>query len=131
MAEIFAEQWMQKMMEEWNNEPALANELLNLDFNSTIAYGFKDEDEPRGILVIEKGKAVLATTYIDQECNWDLRASKKDWLEWFNNPPGMMMLGMAYTSRKLQFIKGDYTAMIKDPRMAGPFLKSFSVMGRV
>ena len=58
MAEIFAEQWMQKMKEEWNKEPALANELLNLDFNSTIAYGFKDEDEPRGILVIEKGNLI-------------------------------------------------------------------------
>jgi len=131
MAEIFAEQWMQKMKEEWNKEPALANELLNLDFNSTIAYGFKDEDEPRGILVIEKGKAVLGTTFIDQKCNWDLRASKENWHEWFNNPPGMMAVGMAYTSRKLQFVKGDYTAMIKDPRMAGPFLKSFTVMGRV
>jgi len=131
MAEIFAEQWMQKMKEEWNEEPALANELLNLDFNSTIAYGFKNEDEPRGVLVIEKGKAVLGTTFINQKCNWDLRASKENWQEWFNNPPGMMSLGMAYTSRNLQFIKGDYTAMIKDPRMAGPFLKSFTVMGRV
>lgn len=131
MTEIFAKKWMQKMVEEWNNEPTLANELLNLGFNSTIAYGFKDEDEPRGILVIEKGKAVSGTTFTDQECNWDLRASKENWQEWFHNPPGMMALGMAYTSKKLQFYQGDYPAMIKDPRMAGPFLKSFTVMGRV
>jgi len=131
MEEIFATQWMQKMMEEWNNEPTLANELLNLGFNSTIAYGFDDESEPRGVLVIKKGKAVLGSTFIDQECDWDLRASKEHWKEWLKNPPGMMTLGMAYTSRKLQFFKGDYTAMIKDPRMAGPFLKSFIVMGRV
>lgn len=131
MSEMFAVQWMKKFVDEWNKEPQLANELLNLNFNSTIAYGFENEDEPRGVLVIEKGKAVLGTYFDNQECNWDLRASKENWQKWFNKPPGMMALGMAYTSRKLKFNKGDYTAMIKDPRMAGPFLKSFTVMGRV
>jgi hypothetical protein len=43
----------------------------------------------------------------------------------------MMGLSMAYITRKLQFRVGDYTAMIKDPRMAGPFVKSFAVMSRV
>jgi hypothetical protein len=43
----------------------------------------------------------------------------------------MMGLSMAYMTRKLQFRVGDYTAMIKDPRMAKPFIKSFSVMGAV
>jgi hypothetical protein len=38
---------------------------------------------------------------------------------------------MAATTGKLKFRKGDYGAMVKDPRMAGPFVKSFSVMGRV
>jgi hypothetical protein len=131
MAEIFAEQWMQKMMDEWNKEPELADELLNIGFNSIIAYGFDKEDEPRGILVIEKGKAVSGTVFDNQECHWDLRASKENWQKWLKKPPGMMALGIAYTSKKLKFIKGDYTSMIKDPRMAGPFLKSFIVMGRV
>ena len=62
--------------------------------------------------------------------NWDLRASMDNWSKWMSKPPGMMGLGMAYTSRKLKFNVGDYGAMIKDPRMAGPFIKSFSVMGR-
>ncbi|MCK5724985.1 MAG: hypothetical protein KAI84_20785, partial [Gammaproteobacteria bacterium] len=60
-----------------------------------------------------------------------LRASKENWQKWFKKPPGMMALGMAYTSRQLKFKKGDYVSMIKDPRMAGPFLKSFTVMARV
>lgn len=131
MAEIFSEQWMQKMVDEWNKEPELAGELLNIGFNSSIAYGFEKEDEPRGLLVIEKGKAILGTDFDNRECHWDLRASKENWQKWFKKPPGMMALGMAYTSRNLKFIKGDYTSMIKDPRMAGPFLKSFIVMGRV
>jgi len=43
----------------------------------------------------------------------------------------MAGLGMAYATRKLKFQVGDYGAMIKDPRMAGPFIKSFSAMGQV
>jgi hypothetical protein len=31
----------------------------------------------------------------------------------------------------MKFQVGDYTAMIKDPRMAGPFIKSFAAMGKV
>ena len=38
---------------------------------------------------------------------------------------------MAYTAGKLKFLAGDYAAMIKNPRMAGPFVKSFQVMGSV
>jgi len=131
MAAIFAEKWMQKFMDEWNKEPELANDLLNIGFNSTIAYGFDHEGEPRGVLVIENGLAILGTTYAAHECNWDLRATKNNWQKWLKKPPGMMTLGMAYTSGKLKFVKGDYTSMIKDPRIAAPFLKSFVVMGRV
>lgn len=43
----------------------------------------------------------------------------------------MISLGLAYTSGKLKFKTGDYGAMIKNPAMAGPFIKSFTVMGRV
>jgi hypothetical protein len=43
----------------------------------------------------------------------------------------MMGLGVAYTTRKIKFDVGDYKAMVKDPRMTGPFIKSFTVMGRV
>jgi hypothetical protein len=38
---------------------------------------------------------------------------------------------MAYVGGKLKFKSGDYKAMAKDPRMAGPFVKTFTVMGRV
>jgi len=42
----------------------------------------------------------------------------------------MTGLGLAVTTGKLKFNSGDFKAMIKDPRMATPFVKSFSVMGR-
>lgn len=131
MMELFDEQWMQKFKDEWNRESGITDELEKINFNSAIAYGFDDEECPRGTLLIENGRVTSVSDSCDSDPNWDLRASKENWEKWFVNPPGMMTLGMAYTSRKLRFKKGDYAAMIKDPRMAGPFIKSFAVMGRV
>ena len=131
MAELFSDEWMKSYLEQWNAEPELADALAQIGFNSTIAYGLDGEDQPRGVLVVENGKAVAAGAYNSEELNWDLRASADQWQKWMSKPPGMMGLGMAYTSRKLKFEVGDYAAMIKDPRMAGPFIKTFSVMGKV
>ena len=130
MAELFSDEWMKSFMEQWNAEPELSGALAEIGFNSNIAYGFDGEDQPRGVLTVENGKAIAAGDYNGEELNWDLRASADQWQKWINKPPGMMGLGMAYTSRKLKFQVGDYAAMVKDPRMAGPFIKSFSVMGR-
>ena len=130
MAELFSDDWMKAFLDEWNKEPELAEALAKIDFNSVIGYGFPDEDQPRGVLVVENGKATAAGAYAGQELNWDLRASTDNWEKWLKKGIGMTGLGMAYTTRKLKFIKGDYMAMIKDPRMAGPFVKSFTVMGR-
>lgn len=131
MADLFSEEWMKSYMDKWNGEPELSDALSKIGFNSTIAYGFDGEDQPRGVLKVENGKAVDAGAYTGQEVNWDLRATPDNWKKWASKPPGMMGLGMAYTSRKLKFNIGDYASMIKDPRMAGPFIKSFSVMGSV
>ena len=48
-----------------------------------------------------------------------------------SKPPGLMKLGIAYTSRKMRFLKGDYATMIRDPSLAGAFVKSFALMGKV
>ena len=131
MSELFSNDWMSRFATEWNNEPDLADALGKIGFSSVIAYGIDGEDKPRGVLTIEGGKAVSGVAFNGETVNWDLRATEDHWKKWFAKPPGMMGLGVAYTSRKLKFVVGDYGAMIKDPRMAGPFIKSFSVMGRV
>ncbi len=131
MADLFSDEWMKKYMDEWNNEPELSDALAKINFGSIIGYGFQDEDQPRGVLVIEEGKAVSGGAYNGEELNWDLRASEKNWNKWVEKGIGMASLGMAYVGGKLKFKTGDYSAMIKDPRMAGPFVKSFTVMGRV
>ncbi len=130
MAELFSDEWMKSFMEAWNGEPELADELEKIGFGSVIAYGFDGEDQPRGVIEVHNGVVVSAGPYAGQTLNWDLRASKENWETWLNKGISMMSLGMAYTTRKLKFKVGDYKAMIKDPRMAGPFIKSFEVMGR-
>ena len=129
MSDMFTADWMASFAEAWNADPDLAGALEKIGFSSNIAYGIDGEDQPRGILMVENGKATGAG-FDGQEMNWDLRASEDHWNKWFKSPPGMMKLGIAYTSRKLKFNVGDYTAMVKDPRMAGPFIKSFAAMGK-
>ncbi len=131
MAELFSAEWMSGLMDQWNADPELADALAKIGFNSNIGYGFDGEDKPRGVLMVENGRAVGAGSYDGQKLNWDLRATPDNWQKWLKKPPGMMGLGMAYTGRKLKFEMGDYSAMVKDPRMAGPFIKSFAAMGRV
>ncbi len=135
MVNLFSKEWMVCFQNEWNEEPELVRDLAHIKFNSNIAYGFKGEPQPRGVIQVIKGKVTSATDYDADLCDWtldwDLRAEPEDWQCWFETPPGMIAVGMAYTSRKLIFKKGDYAAMIKDPRMAAPFVKSFSVMAKV
>lgn len=131
MAELFSEVWMKAYMEEWNKEPELSDALAKISFNSKISYGFDNEEQAKGLLVIENGKGVSAGSYNGEQVNWDLRASPDNWQKWVEKGLGMAGIGMAYVGGKLKFKVGDYGAMIKDPRMAGPFVKSFTVMGRV
>ncbi len=130
MAELFSDEWMKSFAEQWNGEPELSDALAQIGFNSTIGYGFDGDAAPIGVLVVENGKATSAGAYNGEALSWDLRASSDNWSKWMSKGIGMMGLGVAYTTRKLKFNVGDYAAMVKDPRMAGPFIKSFSVMGQ-
>lgn len=131
MSALFSDEWMKGFMEQWNAESDLADALAAIGFNSVIGYGVPEDGQARGVLVVENGKAVSAGAYNGEELNWDIRASDAQWQKWISKPPGMMGLGLAFTSGKMKFVVGDYGGMLKDPRMAKPFIKSFSVMARV
>jgi hypothetical protein len=131
MAELFSDEWMKGYMDAWNNEPELKDALAEINFNSVIGYGFPGDDAPTGVMTVENGTVVSAGSYNGETLNWDIRADKKNWEKWLAKGVGMAGLGMAYTTGKMKFAVGDYGAMLKDPRMAGPFIKSFSVMGTV
>jgi putative sterol carrier protein len=131
MAELFSEEWMNQLKDAWNADPEVSGKLAEIGFSSVISCGFKDEAQPRGVFVVENGKCVRAGRYASEQPNWDMRADKKDWMKWIEKGLGMAGMGMAFTTGKLKFLKGDFKAMIKDPRMAGPFVKSFALMGQI
>ena len=131
MAELFSADWMNALKDQWNNEPEVKDKLAEIGFNSVIACGFKGEDQPRGIFVVENGECVRAGDYDGTAADWDMRADKSNWMKWVKDGLGMAGMGMAFTTGKLKFLKGDFKSMIKDPRMAGPFVKSFSLMGKI
>ncbi|MEA5478267.1 SCP-2 sterol transfer family protein [Pseudanabaena galeata UHCC 0370] len=131
MADLFSQEWMETFGSLWNADAQIVDSLAKIHFNSTIGYGFEGDEQPKGVIVVQEGKVTSAGTYAGQVLNWDLRADRLHWQKWTSKGLDMMGLSMAYMSRKLQFRVGDYTAMIKDPRMASPFIKSFSVMSRV
>ncbi len=131
MAELFSDAWMKALMDAWNGEPDVKDKLAEIGFNSVISCGFKGEDQPRGIFVVENGECVRAGDYDGTEPDWDMRADKDNWIKWAKDGIGMTGLGTAFAMGKLKFLKGDFKGMIKDPRMAGPFVKSFSLMGKI
>jgi len=131
MAELFSDEWMKKFKDAWNAEPEIKAKLAEIGLDSVICYGFKGEDNPRGFLKVEKGECTSAGSWRGESPNWDLRADQENWVKWIEKGVSMGSLGIAYTTGKLKFKVGDYKSMIKDPRMAAPFVKSFIVMGKV
>jgi len=131
MAELFSEEWAKDYMEAWNADEDITTTLESVGFSSVVAFGFPDDDDPDFVMTIERGKVVSTAKKPQDDINWDIRASKDNWLSLVAKPPGLMKLGMAYTSRKMRFKKGDYATMIKDPSLAGAFVKSFGLMAKV
>jgi putative sterol carrier protein len=131
MAEILSAEWANQLKEAWNAEPEVKDKLAEINFTSTICAGFKDEENPRMYFKVENGTCVEAGTWSGQQPNWDMRASKDDWLKWTKKELGMGGMTMAVTTGKLKFKHGDFKSMIKDPRMAGPFVKSFGLMKQI
>jgi len=131
MAELFSDEWINQLKDLWNDDPEVKDKLAEINFGSTICCGFKGEDKPACVFIVENGEAVRAGLYDGEEPNWDMRADRKNWEKWLQKPLGMGGMGMAVTTGKLQFKTGDFKAMIKNPAMAGPFVKSFALMTKI
>ncbi len=134
-AELFSDAWMKAFMEEWNKETAaIVEPLANLDnpFTANIGYGFYGDDQPKGVLIVEKGKAISAGAYNGETLKWDLRAKPESWDKWLKaGAVGKLDMAKPAMWGGLGFEVGNYSAMMKDPSMMGPFMKSFEVMSRV
>jgi len=131
MADLFSDEWALAFKEAWNADKDITASLQRVGFNSVVAFGLPEEDTPAFIMTIKEGLVASINTAALDEIKWDIRATKDNWLSLIVKPPGLMKLGIAYTSRKLRFTKGDYATMIKDPSLASAFVKSFALMGKV
>ena len=131
MADLFSDEWMKSFQSIWNADPGLKDALAEIGFNSVIAYGVPGEENARGYIDVQNGEVVSAGAFDGQELSWDIRADQKNWEKWLTKGIGMTGMGMAVTTGKMKFKTGDFKAMVKDPRMAGPFIKSFEAMGKV
>ena len=131
MADIFSQEWAQAYMDAWNSDAEITTSLQRAGFNSVVAFGLPDTEEPAFIMSIKDGIVASVNKVAQDDVKWDIRATEADWMSLIVKPPGLMKLGIAYTSRKLRFLKGDYATMIRDPSLAAAFVKSFALMGKV
>ena len=131
MADLFSNEWAQSFKDAWNADEEITSSLQRAGFNSVVAFGMPETDEPSFVMTIENGVVSSVNAASVEDIKWDIRATMDDWLSLIVKPPGLMKLGIAYTSRKLRFRKGDYATMIRDPSLAGAFVKSFALMGKV
>ena len=58
-----------------------------------MAFGFPDEDAPGFVMTIEKGRVVSTEQKPQDDINWDIRATKDNWLALVAKPPGLMNSG--------------------------------------
>lgn len=131
MADLFSNEWATAYKDAWNSDGEITSSLARAGFNSVVAFGLPEDAEPAFVMSIQNGLVSSINNSPVEEIKWDIRATKDDWISLIVKPPGLMKLGIAYTSRKLRFVKGDYATMVRDPSLASAFVKSFALMGRV
>ena len=131
MADLFSDEWAQAYKDAWNSDDEITGSLARAGFNSVVAFGLPEDSDPAFVMTIQNGMISSINNSPLDDVKWDIRATRDDWMSLIVKPPGLIKLGIAYTSRKLRFTKGDYATMIKDPSLAGAFVKSFALMGKV
>lgn len=131
MADLFSDEWAQAFKDAWNADDDITKSLERAGFNSVVAFGLPEDEMPAFVMTIQNGMVSSINTAAIDDIKWDIRATTDNWLSLIVKPPGLMKLGIAYTSRKLRFRTGDYATMIKDPSLASAFVKSFALMGKV
>lgn len=108
MNELFSTAWMTALQNAWNREPHVYAPLEKAGFSSRIAYGFKGEETPRGMIVIDNGKVTTAGAYDGAALDWDLRATPENWRGWLEKGFGLARLGTAVATKQLEFRVGNY-----------------------
>ena len=134
MSDLFtSDEWMARFKDEWNNEPGLSGAWKDLAYSNTFGFGFLGEDNPRCVVICEEGIATYVSSEVPGDLAYDIRAAESDWIKWGGASDAYSLhstLGAAFTGGKLKFLRGDYAALVRDPRLALPFYTMFLVIGR-
>lgn len=131
MSQLFSEAWMAALQAKWNNSPQVHEALQKAEFSARIGYGFKGEPRARGLLNIVNGLVQNAGEMDNGDLDWDLRATPENWASWIEEGFGLTKLGPAIATNSLEFTKGNYRQMIKNPSLSNPFLQHFKLMGEI
>jgi hypothetical protein len=129
--QIFSEVWMTALKHEWNSTPHVHLPLQKAAFTARIGYGFKGESRARGMLTIVNGIALAASEADDEDLDWDLRASRENWMTWITGGFGMAKLGPAISTNSLEFAKGNYRQMIRNLSLSQAFMQHFQLMKKI
>ncbi|MDP2829620.1 MAG: hypothetical protein Q8O37_13570 [Sulfuricellaceae bacterium] len=130
MQDFFSRGWLESFAQRWNANTEMVEPLAAAGFDAIIALGFADEKNPSVILEIKQGKVEKAGIFSPNspDATWDMRATQAGWDKWKQNGLGISGLGVAVATGQLQFRAGDYRRMIRNPQLAMPFLKFFSIL---
>lgn len=131
MAKIFSDSWMKDFANIWNQDKEMTDKLSAACFSATIGFGYSGDELPVGIVEVQNGVIIYAGDFKNQTLDWDLRADIEAWKEWLTEGFGFNKLGVVVSAGKLQFLSGDYRQMIRNPNMAGPFLRHFELMAQL
>lgn len=131
MTNLFSDAWMKAYMAAWNAEPSVCEDFRRAGFSGVIGYGFASDEQPTGMIVVEKGRATQAGAYDGRQLTIDMRAEPDFWSAWIARGVDAMTVGIAYASKMLEFRQGDYKQLEKDKRWVRAFVQSFNVMARI
>ncbi len=128
---MFTKQWLEAFAQRWNADPEMVHPLAKARFTSKIGFGFIDSKDPAVVLEVEEGRVARAGSFnptAHTKLDWDLRATPEQWTIWRQEGLGFMALGVAVSSKQLEFHAGDYRKMIRNPDLAAPFLKTSTLL---
>ena len=128
---LFSREWVEQFAAKWNADPDMVNPLNAIGVNAIVAFGYMNAEHPAILLEITDGKVQKAGLYnpkTNPVIDWDLRATPEQWLAWKKSPLTLSKLGVTVSSGQLQFLKGDYRKMIRNPNMATAFLRCFNLL---
>ena len=56
MADLFSDEWAQAYMDAWNADDEITGSLERAGFNSVVAFGLPEDNDPAFVMSIQNGK---------------------------------------------------------------------------